>query len=384
MCESYDPILTERMKELVAELRPRADQTPAPVFLPLYKPFSVADMSEKNLPPLQWAVVGLLPAGLTFFAAPPKTGKSLACLSLAAAVASDPSATGEFPTFWGFVVNPGDVLYLALEDSQRRIFERFKKMKLTRPRRMEASLTAPSFDDGLIPYLEEWINSKQAPRLIIIDTLARIKGRTGGRENAYDADSRMLAPLQKLGLEKGVAILVVTHLKKAGGAQPDDPFERIMGSTGQFSIADAGWLISGKRNAPEMTFTATGREIGDMELKISLDHDTLHWRLLGTSEALEAQRLRAEYDASPIVATLRQLTAYQQWKGTIQQLMDQIAAIAHAYPAETPRALASQLKQLKEPLLENDGIVCMAPAYANKNGRLYTFFRKGTTLTDAK
>ena len=374
---NFDPRLTALASQLKDELKKDAA---APVLLPLYQPFSVADLSASNLPPLQWAVAGLLPAGLTIFAAPPKTGKSLACLDLAATVASDPAPDGSLPHFWGFPVNPGDVLYLDLEDSQRRLFERFSKMKLPRPRRLEAIIKTPTIDDGLVTFLREWIQSKPAPRLIIIDTLARIKGRAGGRENAYDADTRMLSPLQELAMSAGVAILVVTHLKKAGGgAAPDDPFERIMGSNGQFGVADSAWLISGKRGADEMTFSATGRDIDSMELKISLDRHALRWRLLGTSEALEEQRLRAEYDSSPIVCTLRALTAEKPWKGTAQQLIDAVAAHSLAYPAETPRAMAALIRQIRQPLLENDGIICNVPEYGNSKGRMYTFTHKGLT-----
>lgn len=382
--DKYNPRLLEAAAQLRAELH-QGGKAGAPVLLPMYQPFRVSDLSSADLPPLQWAVVGLLPAGLTIFAAPPKTGKSLACLALAAAVAADPTQTGTFPEFWGFSVIPGDVLYVDLEDSKRRLLDRFEKMRLGRPRRLEAVIKTPGLDDGLLLYLKEWIESKEAPRLIIIDTLARVKGKTGARENSYDADTRMLAPLQELAIEKGVAILVVTHLKKAGGgAAPDDPFERIMGSNGQFGVADSAWLISGKRNAEEMTFSATGRDIDALELKITLDRASLRWKLLGTSEALEEQRIRSEYNANPIVVTLRQLTTYQPWKGTAQQLLDQIAVIAHAYPVETPRALASQLRQLRPMLLDNDGIVCGLPEYGNSRGRLYTFIRKGTTFTESE
>lgn len=373
--EQFDPRLEAIAREIKAELHAGDD---APVLLPLYKPFSVADLSAADIPPLRWAVAGLLPAGLTIFAAPPKTGKSLACLALATAVASDPPQTGVPPSFWGFPVIPGDVLYIDLEDSKRRLLDRFEKMRLNKPRRMEAVIKTPGFDDGLILYLREWIQSKPDARLVIIDTLARVKGKTGGRENAYDADTRMLAPLQELAVEKGVAILVVTHLKKAGGGTAlDDPFERIMGSNGQFGVADSAWLISGKRNDAEMTFSATGRDIDSLELKISLDRNTLQWQLLGTSEALEEQRLRAEYDTSPIVCTLRILTEGKPWKGTAQQLIDEVANHAHAYPAETARAMAGIIRKLRQPLLENDGIICNLPEYGNSKGRLYTFTKKG-------
>src|SRR5260221_7595705 len=69
----------------------------------------------KTLPQPQWAVPGILPAGLTLLAGKPKMGTSWLALGLALAIAMGGVALESTQ------VEAGAVLYLALEDTQRRL-----------------------------------------------------------------------------------------------------------------------------------------------------------------------------------------------------------------------------------------------------------------------
>src|SRR5207249_4395037 len=75
---------------------------------------------EAELRDPNFAVPGILPEGLTLLAGKPKTGKSWFAFGNAIAVASGGRALGCIP------VDRGDVLYLALEDTQRRLQQRLK------------------------------------------------------------------------------------------------------------------------------------------------------------------------------------------------------------------------------------------------------------------
>src|SRR6266851_2479123 len=79
---------------------------------------NAVDLMALELPEPRWAVTGLIPEGLNIFAGRPKTGKSWLMLGTAIAVASGGRALGQVK------VAQGDVLYLALEDSPRRLQER--------------------------------------------------------------------------------------------------------------------------------------------------------------------------------------------------------------------------------------------------------------------
>ena len=159
-------------------------------------------------------VEGFLCAGLTLLAAPPKTGKSFLALDLACCVA-------EGKPFWGFDTVQGDVLYCDLEGTEWRTQDRFpavgRKSKQDCPASLVVAYKAAPVDAGLIGQLDGWIASVKNPRLIILDTLAHVKGRVARGEDAYTADTRFMKPLHDLAVDKGVAILAITHTRKQTG-----------------------------------------------------------------------------------------------------------------------------------------------------------------------
>lgn len=83
---------------------------------------SAADLLARDFPEPKWAVGGLLSEGATVFAGAPKVGKSFMALGLAIAIASGGRALSSIP------VEQGDVLYLALEDGDKRMKKRLRAM----------------------------------------------------------------------------------------------------------------------------------------------------------------------------------------------------------------------------------------------------------------
>jgi Mrp family chromosome partitioning ATPase len=84
--------------------------------------WNAADLMAATFPAMRWAVPGVVAEGLTVVVGPPKVGKSWLCWGLAVAVASGGVAFGKVP------VEAGDVLYLALEDTPRRLQSRLGKV----------------------------------------------------------------------------------------------------------------------------------------------------------------------------------------------------------------------------------------------------------------
>ena len=76
----------------------------------------------KELPPIRYVVPGIIAEGLTLLAGKSKIGKSWLILGTAIAVATGGYALGSIK------VDEGDVLYLALEDNERRLQSRLKKL----------------------------------------------------------------------------------------------------------------------------------------------------------------------------------------------------------------------------------------------------------------
>jgi hypothetical protein len=83
---------------------------------------SAVELMTRELPPVRWVVPGMVPEGVALLASKPKLGKSWLALGLCVAVASGGAAFGNVR------VEKGAALYLALEDNERRLQFRLKKI----------------------------------------------------------------------------------------------------------------------------------------------------------------------------------------------------------------------------------------------------------------
>ena len=125
----------------------------------------------------------------------------------------------------------GNALYLSLEDSKRRLKDRIIKLGHGfRPEAPNCDVEAPYLGFGLEEDLQKWIDEADSPRLIVIDTLARVKPRTKRSSGtAYDLDNELLRNIQKLAISNGVCIVLISHLSKS---ETEYSFDRITGSAG--------------------------------------------------------------------------------------------------------------------------------------------------------
>jgi len=240
--------------------------------------FTAADLERITFPPLRFAVPGLLPEGLALLAGKPKFGKSFFCTDLVLAVASAALAFGQLPC------EAGDVLYLALEDSKRRLFKRIAAMIPGGgfPPRLCIETAAPRLGAGLIEKLRGWIDRHQAPRLIVIDTLRCIRPPSGGKASGYEDDAAALAPLHDLAKSvPGLCILVVHHVRKA---EADDPFDTVSGTFGLTGVADT--LLVFAKHGEGAKLSAQGRDLEGYEKAFRRDRLTGGWVLTGDAREM--------------------------------------------------------------------------------------------------
>jgi hypothetical protein len=80
-----------------------------------------------DFPEPKWAVQGVICEGVNLIAGPPKVGKSWLSLGLGLSIAA-----GE-PAFGSIATEAGPVLYLALEDTARRLQSRMGKLLAGKP-----------------------------------------------------------------------------------------------------------------------------------------------------------------------------------------------------------------------------------------------------------
>jgi hypothetical protein len=231
-----------------------------------------------DIPPMKWAVEGILPEGACLLAGSPKIGKSWLALNLALAVANGGVALGRIK------VEQGNVLYLALEDGTRRLQSRQRKLMaslgISPPERIVFFTRWPKCGEGGLGAIKEAM-TKHKPRLVIVDTLARIQDSPKGNDNKYLVDYQLVGSLQELGLEMGIAIVLITHVRKsgAGKVRAADPLEEVSGTMGLTGAADVVLVLSKTREEKSGTLFVTGRDVIEQEFRMLWDGQYCQWSI---------------------------------------------------------------------------------------------------------
>ncbi|MCO5145541.1 MAG: AAA family ATPase [Aquamicrobium sp.] len=226
-----------------------------------------------DFPPVVYVVPGVITEGLTILGGRPKLGKSWLALGVCIAV-----ATGG--AYLGAECERGDVLYLALEDNKRRLQGRLTTllppMKSLRPdlSQLELDTEAPTVDGGLIQRLDAWRLAAKNPRLVVIDTLAMVRPAKKRTQDSYEADYAALSPLQRWSGEHGLAVVVVTHVRKM---EASDPLEMISGTNGLTGAADSILVLNRDADGPKLY--GRGRDIEELEKALRFDNG--RWSVLG-------------------------------------------------------------------------------------------------------
>jgi hypothetical protein len=244
---------------------------------------SARDLMAKKFPDITYIVRGILPEGLTLLVGRPKLGKSWLALDLCLGVAG----TGYVMTSIPPGVR-GDVLYLALEDNQRRLQRRLKKLLGTAeaPDRLKIHTQWRRTNEGGIDDIKAWHAERPDAKLIVIDTLPAVRPIT--RETSYTQDYMAVAALQQLAGELGIAIVVLLHDRKA---EADDPFDTVSGTLGITGAADAIILMKRDQKAGSCVLHGRGRDIEEFEKAMRFEKDSCTWRMTGDAEE---QRQSAE------------------------------------------------------------------------------------------
>jgi AAA domain len=253
-------------------------------------PFTLQELLARELPPVRWAIPDILPEGLTLLAGKPKLGKSWLALSVALAVAAGGVALGKQP------VTQGEVLYLALEDNERRLQSRAKQLLASMtsvPNEIAFELHWPRLDQGGLQHLEEYLEMHPRVRLVVVDTWAKVTPQShGSQRSQYESDYEALTPLKYLADMYRVSILVVHHLRKMGA---DDVLDEITGSIGVTGAVDGALILKRERGQGEATLFVTGRDIEqEQQLALTFDSITAMWTLVGNAEEYKRTKERQE------------------------------------------------------------------------------------------
>ena len=228
------------------------------------------DLRCKKFDAINWAVDGFIPSGLTILAGGPKVGKSLLALHLCLSVAIGGCALGKID------VEQGDALYLALEDTERRIQERIKGSNLDEHcnlSRLDIVTAIPRQDEGGLDYIKLWLSEHPNAKLVIVDTLQKFRKQSKGKLNVYAEDYEALSELKKVADEFNVAFVVIHHLKKMSAKEEmtGDWINQLSGSAGITGCADTILSLRRDRCSTHGTLRITGRDVEEKEYSMKLD-----------------------------------------------------------------------------------------------------------------
>ena len=322
--------------------------------------FTAYELCRADIAPPNWLVEGVLPEGLAIVCAPSKTGKSWMMLQLCLEVCKGKD-------FLDFKTRQADCLYYALEDSKYRLKDRMDKMlgAESAPENLHLAIQADPLDSGLIKRLEEETEEYPGIKLIVIDTLQKVRGKPNRAETSYISDYREMSVLKNFADRHHVCILLVHHLRKT--ADENDVFNMISGSNGIMGACDTILIVSKKKRGDEnATLSMTGRDIRQRDLAVHFDDTKYHWEVIGTAEEEERKRERREYENDALVRTIKSLlkkSAYGRWEGTASDLIRAIYDETGSCPADSPTGIGQKIVKY-ELRLYYDGI-----EHKQKSGR---------------
>jgi hypothetical protein len=252
-----------------------------------------AVIADTDYPELKYLVEDMIPEGCHLLIGKPKKGKSWMSLQLAVA-----TATGT--DFMGQECQQGRVMYLALEDTKRRIKSRLRatcKALGIDYRTAGGQIlfgtsedNIPTADKGLYDMIAQALDADPKIKLVIIDTLHKARPQPGKGEGVYAYDRRCVDPLTQILNERpGRSMLIVHHATKN---VPEDPYDMASGSMGLTGACDGGLFLA--VNGAGQTVLYVNCRDGEGSFELALKLSDAHWENLGDAETAGISDIRAK------------------------------------------------------------------------------------------
>jgi AAA domain len=282
--------------------------------------WTAAELLEAEFADPRFAIEGLVPEGLAFMCGAPKLGKSWLALGLSIAIAGGGVALGTIP------VEAGEALYLALEDSPRRLQSRLRMLLAGEgaPGGLHIETAWPRLDEGGTDQLDAWLTDHPDARIVLIDVWPRIRPRVARRTDYFQADYDSASPLQSLATAHGIAIVALFHTRKA---EAEDFVETVQGTFGTAAAADTIIVVKRSRGQADATLYVTARDVEEQELALRFAPAAGTWALLGDAaeyamgktrrellEAIRAHGALTPKQAAEVISTDHELVKVTLWR----------------------------------------------------------------------
>jgi hypothetical protein len=208
--------------------------------------------------------------------------------------------------FFGYKTRRSGVLYLALEDSMRRLKDRLESILegADAPGNFYLATAARSIDSGLSDQITGHIESHPDTKLVIIDIFEKVRSSSTRFASAYAMDYKDMTALKSFADEYGICVLVIHHNRKA--IDISDVYNSISGTNGIMGAADTIWVMQRENREDARTkLHMTGRDVESRCLIV--EKDGCKWRMVGTAEEENERIKRSAYDNDPAVRTIKAL-----------------------------------------------------------------------------
>lgn len=251
-------------------------------------------------------------------------------------------ATGK--PLWGYEVHQGTVLYLALEDGHERLQKRMYRMfGVEDVSKLHFAINAKQLGNGLDAQLEKFVREHPDTRLIIIDTLQKVR-ELSGEAYSYRDDYQIIGQLKQFADKFKLCMLIVHHTRKTPA---NDEFDRISGTTGIYGCADGAFVLSKEhRTDRTATLSISGRDQPDQRIHLARDAETLQWNFDHADTELYKEQPDPLLESVAALVTEKRPT----WQGSATELIEQLGLDLK------PNALAMRLNVRAAKLRNDHGI----------------------------
>ncbi|OOB78566.1 MAG: hypothetical protein BEN19_08805 [Epulopiscium sp. Nuni2H_MBin003] len=178
-------------------------------------------------------------------------------------------------------------------------------------------IMAKKLKDGLKEQLEHFIAEKPNTKLIIIDTLKKIRDKET-EQYSYSNDYDIVDNLKQITNKHNICLLVVHHTRKQGS---EDTFDTISGSNGLLGAADGAFIMQKTKCVEgKATLDIAGRDQQDQKLHLKFNKINCLWEL--TKAETEIVTLPPDQLLEKISKIFSD--EVQTWTGTATELLELI------------------------------------------------------------
>lgn len=257
---------------------------------------------------VEYIIEDILGVGLHLFCGSSKIGKSWLMLKMCLQVSK-----GE--PLWNLKTKQCDVLYLCLEDTYARIQSRLFKITDDANDKLHFAISTNKISDGLVMQLENYLKQKPTTRLIVIDTLQKIRNQS--TDSSYASDYGDISALKQIADTHKIAIILVHHIRKQ---KDNDVFNRVSRTMGIMGSSDTTFILDKKsREDNTATLYMTGRDIEYQEF--SLKFENCSWELVEKMTQEEIQKSKIPDVIFKVVDFMKDKS---EWRGTATELLNEL------------------------------------------------------------